>query len=89
MRYFFNRDGAIVCSRDTLAECMYYARRNMGWDQHQGKDRFTNQFVDRPVIYKVEEHELLPSNHPDYWRSSYRRTYNDLTLDPSQAIKPF
>lgn len=88
-RYFFNRSGAIVCGRDTLEECLAYAKRSMGWDIYTGKDKYLTEFAEVQATYKIEEHELLSSSHPDYWKNSFRRTYNDVSLDSSQAIMPF
>ena len=83
LRYFFNRNGAIVCSRDTKEECLDFAKRTMGWDVHMGRDTYRDQFGgSHQTTYKVEEHELLPT-------MSYQRTYNDMVLDTTQAISPY
>lgn len=83
LRYFFNRNGAIVCSRDTKEECLDYAKRQMGWDVHLGADTYRDAFGGtHTTTYKVEEHELLPS-------MSYIRTYQDQVLSTADAIHPY
>lgn len=90
MRYYFNRNGAIVCGRDTLQECLDYAKRQMGWDLHLGADTYRDAFGgSHSTTYKVEEHELLTPEHPDYQRNCWKRTYNDTVLNTSQAVLPF
>lgn len=90
MLYAFNRNGAIVCNRDSKEEALDYARKIMGWDLHQGKHQNRDEFGGiHPVSYKVEEHELLPTDHPDRSKNCWKRTYQDETLNLSDAIHPF
>lgn len=56
-RFYFVRNGAVVCGRDTLAEAIDYAERSRGWDKHQGHHVTRDEFGgERPATYRVEEH---------------------------------
>ncbi len=76
MRYYFNRNGAIVCARDTLEECLAYATTSQQWDQKLGSDHVRTEFTVSPNTYKVEEHRYNPDNRTNVWE----RTYNDVVL---------
>lgn len=75
-RYLFNRNGAIVCSRDTLEECLAFAKRSQQWDQKLGTDKVRTEFTCSPVTYKVEEHRYYYDADCNVWQ----RTYNDVEL---------
>lgn len=58
-RWFFNRNGAIVCGRDTLEACKEYAESSIAWDVRLGKDYVQTEFARVPNTYKIEEHTYL------------------------------
>lgn len=84
MRYFFNRNGAIVCNRDTLEECLAFAKQSQLWDQKLGSDSVRTEFTSRPSTYKVEEHRYCPASQTTVWE----RTYNDVDLAPLPILSP-
>jgi hypothetical protein len=78
IRYYFNRNGATVCGRDTLEECLDYAKRTMGWDIRLKRDSYRTEFTTVICTYSVEE---ISDDAP-------RTVIRTFGLDKFEAVMP-